>query len=90
MNSLDLNNFLLLQWPSIAFEVGFPNNRLLGIQMNLDFGLSLFSSPFYLIEFYFQVITRESAHVAGVGEIYDRVHVELIGKMKEMRMVNLC
>lgn len=32
------------------------------------------------------VISREGAHVAGVGEIYDRVHVELIGKMKEMRM----
>ncbi len=36
----------------------------------------------------FQVITRESAHVAGVGEIYDRIHVELIGKMKEMRMAS--
>ena len=34
------------------------------------------------------VIKREGAHIAGVGEIYDRIHVELIGKMKEMRMVN--
>jgi hypothetical protein len=33
------------------------------------------------------VIKREGAHIAGVGEIYDRIHVELIGKMKEMRMV---
>ena len=41
-----------------------------------------------IFSFGFQVITRESAHVAGVGEIYDRVHVELIGKMKEMRMVH--
>jgi len=34
-----------------------------------------------------QVITRENAHVAGVGEIFDRVLVELVGKMKEMKMV---
>jgi hypothetical protein len=36
-----------------------------------------------------QVITRENAHVAGVGEIFDRVLVELVGKMKEMKMVRL-
>ena len=35
------------------------------------------------------VIKREGAHIAGVGEIYDRIHIELIGKMKEMRMVSL-
>ena len=34
------------------------------------------------------VIKREGAHIAGVGEIYDRIHIELIGKMKEMRMVS--
>lgn len=34
-----------------------------------------------------QVITRENAHLAGVGEIFDRVLVELVGKMKEMKMV---
>ncbi len=34
-----------------------------------------------------QVITRESAHLAGVGEIFDRVLVELVGKMKELKMV---
>ena len=33
-----------------------------------------------------QVITRENAHLAGVGEIFDRVLVELVGKMKEMKM----
>lgn len=33
------------------------------------------------------VIRREEAHIAGVGEIFDRIHIELIGKMKEMRMV---
>ena len=35
-----------------------------------------------------QVITRENAHMQGVGEIYDRVLVELVGKMKELRMVS--
>ena len=34
------------------------------------------------------VIKREGAHIAGVGEIFDRIHVELIEKMKEMRMVS--
>ena len=34
-----------------------------------------------------QVITRENAHIAGVGDIFDRVLVELVGKMKEMKMV---
>lgn len=33
-----------------------------------------------------QVITRENAHIQGVGEIYDRVLVELVGKMKELKM----
>jgi len=33
-----------------------------------------------------QVITRSNAHLAGVGEIFDRVLIELVGKMKEMRM----
>ena len=30
----------------------------------------------------------EDAHRAGLGEIFDRVVVELVGKMDEMKMVN--
>eukprot|EP00095_Tigriopus_kingsejongensis_P007205 maker-scaffold192_size271026-snap-gene-1.22 protein:Tk07205 transcript:maker-scaffold192_size271026-snap-gene-1.22-mRNA-1 annotation:"retinoid x receptor" len=33
-----------------------------------------------------QFIKRENAHLAGVGDIFDRVLVELVGKMKEMKM----
>ncbi len=33
------------------------------------------------------LVCRSNAHLAGVGEIFDRVLVELVGKMKEMRMV---
>lgn len=32
------------------------------------------------------VITREDAHMNGVGEIFERVVIELIGKMKEVDM----
>ena len=35
-----------------------------------------------------KVITMEDAHRAGLGEIFDRVVVELIGKMDEMKMVS--
>ena len=38
-------------------------------------GLSFFNS------------SRSNAHLAGVGEIFDRVLIELVGKMKDMRMV---
>ena len=34
-----------------------------------------------------KVITMEDAHRAGLGEIFDRVVVELVGKMDEMKMV---
>ena len=34
-----------------------------------------------------KVITMEDAHRAGLGEIFDRVVVELVGKMEEMKMV---
>ncbi len=33
-----------------------------------------------------EVITRENAHLMGVGDIFDRVIVELVGKMREMKM----
>lgn len=33
-----------------------------------------------------QLISRENAHLSGVGEIFDRVLVELVGKMREMKM----
>merc|ERR1719220_692812 len=33
-----------------------------------------------------KVITMEDAHRAGLGEIFDRVVVELVGKMDEMKM----
>lgn len=33
-----------------------------------------------------KVITMEDAHRAGLGEIFDRVVVELVGKMEEMKM----
>lgn len=33
-----------------------------------------------------KVVSREDAHRAGLGEIFDRVLVELVGKMKEMKM----
>ena len=36
-----------------------------------------------------KVITMEDAHRAGLGEIFDRVLVELVGKMEEMKMVSL-
>ena len=36
-----------------------------------------------------KVITMEDAHRAGLGEIFDRVVVELVGKMDEMKMVCL-
>ena len=36
-----------------------------------------------------KVITMEDAHRAGLGEIFERVLVELVGKMKEMKMVSL-
>jgi len=32
------------------------------------------------------IATRETAHEAGVGHVYDRVLVELVGKMTEMKM----
>ena len=35
-----------------------------------------------------KVITMEDAHRAGLGEIFDRVVVELVGKMDEMKMVS--
>ena len=35
-----------------------------------------------------KVITMEDAHRAGLGEIFDRVVVELVGKMEEMKMVS--
>ena len=35
-----------------------------------------------------QLISRENAHLSGVGEIFDRVLVELVGKMREMKMVS--
>ena len=35
-----------------------------------------------------KVITTEDAHRAGLGEIFERVCVELVGKMKEMKMVS--
>ena len=35
-----------------------------------------------------KVITMEDAHRAGLGEIFDRVVVELVGKMKEMKTVS--
>ena len=35
------------------------------------------------------VITRDNAHLCGVGDIFDRVQVELVGKMKEMKMVSV-
>ncbi len=35
------------------------------------------------------VITSEGAHMAGVGEIFDRINVELIGKMRELGMVRI-
>ncbi len=34
------------------------------------------------------VITRDNAHLCGVGDIFDRVQVELVAKMKEMKMVS--
>ena len=34
------------------------------------------------------VITMEDAYRAGLGEIFDRVVVELVGKMEEMKMVS--
>ena len=37
-----------------------------------------------------KVITMEDAHRAGLGEIFDRVVVELVGKMEEMKMVSFC
>ena len=33
------------------------------------------------------MISREHAHIQGVGDIYERIHVELIGKMRELNMV---
>ena len=42
---------------------------------NLDLGILFF------------IASRSNAHLAGVGEIFDRVLIELVGKMKEMRMV---
>ena len=36
-----------------------------------------------------KIITMEDAHRAGLGDIFDRVLVELVGKMEEMKMVNL-
>lgn len=35
-----------------------------------------------------QFIKRENAHLAGVGDIFDRVLVELVQKMREMKMVS--
>jgi hypothetical protein len=32
------------------------------------------------------IVTRENAHAAGVGSIFDRVLVELVSKMKEMQI----
>ena len=34
-----------------------------------------------------KIITMEDAHRAGLGDIFDRVLVELVGKMEEMKMV---
>lgn len=34
-----------------------------------------------------KVVTMEDAHRVGLGEIFDRVLVELVGKMEEMKMV---
>ena len=36
-----------------------------------------------------KLITQEDAHRAGLGEIFERVRVELVSKMKEMKMVSL-
>lgn len=36
-----------------------------------------------------KLITLEDAHRAGLGEIFERVRVELVTKMKEMKMVSL-
>ena len=36
-----------------------------------------------------KVITIEDAHRAGLGEIFDRVRMELGDKMKDMKMVSL-
>ena len=33
------------------------------------------------------LVTRENAHVSGLGAIFDRVLVELVSKMKEMQIV---
>ena len=35
-----------------------------------------------------KVITMEDAQRASLGEIFDRVVVELVGKMEEMKMVS--
>lgn len=35
------------------------------------------------------VISRDHAHMQGVGDIYDRIDVELIGKMRELNIVRL-
>ena len=35
-----------------------------------------------------KVITNEDAHRAGLGEIFERVVSELVGKMDEMKMVS--
>ena len=35
-----------------------------------------------------KVITNEDAHTAGLGEIFERVVSELVGKMDEMIMVS--
>ena len=40
-----------------------------------------------ILTFSFSISSRSNAHLAGVGEIFDRVLIELVGKMKEMRMV---
>ena len=37
-----------------------------------------------------KVITMEDAQRASLGEIFDRVVVELVGKMEEMKMVSFC
>ena len=34
-----------------------------------------------------KVITMEDAHRAGLGDIFERVLIELVGKMEEMKMV---